>query len=153
MKFFESEQALDKGLQKFMRINQRQAAPVSVDIPLISNQEAWLNIALIKQYHENMPKEESEYAVLNTLQRLDLARIAYKRNPALTNDERFYVMLLRAAMVCDAAILIDRPFKIIPHLKDFDGIFQTLNKIDDLYCSCHIYDYEWMADKYGALCP
>jgi ABC-type nitrate/sulfonate/bicarbonate transport system ATPase subunit len=140
-------------VKKFLRSNQQQAAPVSVDIPLISNQDAWLNIALIKQYHENMPQEESERVVLGALQRLDLARIAYKRNPALTNDDRFYVMLLRAAMVRDAAILIDQPFKIIPHLKDVKYIFQALEKIEDLYSSCHIYDYEWMAEKYGALCP
>jgi ABC-type lipopolysaccharide export system ATPase subunit len=144
---------LDKAVRKFLRSNQRQAAPVSMDIPLISNQEVWLNIALIKQYHENVPKEESEYIVLNTLQRLDLARIAYKRNPALSDEERFCAMLLRAAMVNEASIVIDRPFKIMPHLKDIKYIFQALEKIDDLYFSCHIYDYEWMAGKYGVLCP
>jgi ABC-type nitrate/sulfonate/bicarbonate transport system ATPase subunit len=124
-----------------------------MDIPLISNQEVWLNIALIKQYHENMPKEESEHLVLNTLQRLGLARIAYKRNPALSDEERFGAMLLRAAMVREALIIIDRPFKIMPHLKDVNYIFQALEKIEDLYSSCHIYDYKWMAEKYGALCP
>ena len=135
-----------------MRTNQRQAAPVSIDIPLISNQEVWLNIALIKQYHENMPRGEAEHIAINALQRLDLENIAYKRNPDLTNEERFCALLLRAAMVRDASIIIDRPFKIIPHLKDVDYIFQTLKKIEDLYSSCHIYDYEWLTEKYGALC-
>ncbi len=94
-----------------MAKNYHRAAPVSLDVPLISNQEIWMNIALIKQYHENMPRIQAEKFVLNALQRLDLAHIAYKRNPALTDEERFVVLLLRAAMVKDALIIIDRPFK------------------------------------------
>jgi len=132
-----------------MEANRLNAAPVSVDVPLISNQEVWMNIALIKQYHENMPPLQAENMVLNALQRLDLVHIAYKRNPSLTNEERFCVFLLRACMVRDAIVMIDRPFKIIPHLQDIDFIFQTLKKIDDFYVTCHIYDYKWMIGKYG----
>ena len=134
-----------------METNRYRAAPVSVDVPLISNQEVWLNIALIKQYHENMPRLQAKNIVMNALQRLDLAHIANKRNPSLTNEERFCVLLLRACMVQNAFIMIDRPFKIIPHLKDNDFIFQTLKKIDDLFVSCYIYDYKWMAEKYGEI--
>jgi ABC-type lipopolysaccharide export system ATPase subunit len=134
-----------------METNRHQAAPVSVDVPLLSNQDVWMNIALIKQYHENMPRSQAENIVLNALQRLNLAHIAHKRNPSLTNEERFCVLLLRACMVQDAIIMIDRPFKIIPHLQDISFIFQTLKKIDDFYSTCHIYDYKWMADKYGEL--
>lgn len=119
---------------------------------MISNQEAWLNIALIKQYHDNMSPQESEKLVLALLRKLGLESIAYKRNPALSDEERFFIMLLRAAMVKDAVILIDRPFKIIPHLKNVDGVFKALKAIENLYAVCHIYDYEWMAEKYGTLC-
>jgi ABC-type lipopolysaccharide export system ATPase subunit len=134
-----------------MENNRRQAAPVSVDVPLLSNQDVWMNIALIKQYHENMPRSQAENIVLNVLQRLDLTHIANKRNLSLTNEERFVVFLLRACMVRDALVMIDRPFKIIPHLQDINFVFQTLKKIDDFYLTCHIYDYKWMADKYGEL--
>jgi ABC-type lipopolysaccharide export system ATPase subunit len=128
-----------------------QAAPVSMDVPLISNQEVYMNIALIKQYHENMPKRRAQRMVVEYLQRLGVGDIAYKRNPVLTQEERFCAMLLRAAMVKDAMILIDQPFKIIPHLKDVQLIVAALKKIDDLYLSCHIYDYKWMEEKYGEL--
>jgi len=151
LNLFESEFALTEAFRNFAETNRHRAAPVSVDIPLISNQDVWMNIALIKQYHENMPRSQAENLVLNALQRLDLANIARKRNPSLTNEERFCVFLLRACMVQDALIIIDRPFKIIPHLKNSDFIFQTLKKIDDLYVTCHIYDYKWMAEKYGEL--
>jgi hypothetical protein len=99
-----------------------------------------------------MPRGEAEHMAINALQRLGLGDIAFKRNPDLTNEERFCAMLIRASMVCDASIIIDRPFKIIPHLKNVDYIFQALKKIEDFYSSCHIYDYEWLAEKYGALC-
>lgn len=104
----------------------RQAAPVSVDVPLLSNQNVLMNIALIKQYHENMPMSKAEPIVLSALRKLDLERIAYKRNPDLNNEERFFAMLLRASMVQNALVIIDRPFKIIPHLQNIDYIFQAL---------------------------
>lgn len=134
-----------------MKTNTYRAAPVSIDLPLISNQEVWLNIALIKQYHENVPRVQAENLVLDALRRLDLVHIAYLRNPSLTSEERFCVMLLRACMVRNALVVIDRPFKIVPHLQDSDFIVKTLKKIDDLYATCYIYDYKWMAEKYGEI--
>ena len=122
-----------------------------MDVPLISNQDVYMNIALIKQYHENMPRHEAQQLAVESLERLAIGHIAYKRNPALNSEERFCVMLLRAAMVKDAMILIDQPFKIIPHLKDTQFITTALKKIDDLYLSCHIYDYQWLEEKYGEL--
>ncbi|NTW07630.1 MAG: hypothetical protein HGA29_07275 [Syntrophaceae bacterium] len=110
-----------------------------------------MNIALIKQYHENVPRISAENMVLDALKRLDLVNIAYLRNPSLTNAERFCVLLLRACMVRDAIVIIDRPFKIIPHLQNSDFIFQTLKKIDDFYVTCYIFDYKWMAEKYGEI--
>jgi len=80
LNFFESETDLDQGLQKIMETSGRQAAPVSMDVPLISNQYAWMNIALIKQYHENMPIAQVEQIVFSALRRLDLEHVAYKRN-------------------------------------------------------------------------
>ncbi|MEN6622115.1 MAG: hypothetical protein ABFD50_11260 [Smithella sp.] len=134
-----------------MKENFHHAAPVSADLPLISNQEVWINIALIKQYHENMPRVQAQNLVLDALRRLDIEHIAYLRNPSLTGEERFCAMLLRACMVRDALVMIDRPLKIIPHLKDIDFIFKILKKIDDLYATCYIYDYQWLAPKYGEI--
>jgi len=122
-----------------------------VDVPLISNQDVYMNIALIKQYHEDMPSRQAQQLAVEYLGRIGVGHIASKRNPALNHEERFCVMLLRAAMVHDAMILIDQPFKIIPHLKDIEFITTALKKIDDLFLSCHIYDYRWMEEKYGGL--
>ncbi len=58
-------------------------------------------------------------------------------------------MLLRAAMVRDAILIIDQPFKMVPHLKNIASVMAALKKIDDLYFSCHIFDYSWMKEKYS----
>ncbi|MDD4091337.1 MAG: hypothetical protein PHQ63_02165 [Smithellaceae bacterium] len=124
---------------------------MSENVPLISNQDVYMNIALIKQYHENMPRRKAQQLALTYLERFGLGAIAGRRNPALNTEERFCVMLLRAAMVKDAMILIDQPFQIVPHLQDGRFIMDALKIIDDLYSSCHIYDYRWMEKKYGEL--
>jgi ABC-type molybdenum transport system ATPase subunit/photorepair protein PhrA len=111
-----------------------------------------MNISLIKQYHENMPIAQAQETAIKALQRLGLEHIAYKRNPSLNNEERFCVMLLRAVMVRDAIVIIDRPFKIIPHLNKINFFLETLKKIEDFYIKCHIYDYKWLAERYGDLC-
>jgi ABC-type nitrate/sulfonate/bicarbonate transport system ATPase subunit len=111
-----------------------------------------MNISLIKQYHENMPMAQAHDIAIAALQRIGLEHIAYKRNPSLNNEERFCVMLLRASMVRDAIIIIDRPFKIIPQLNKINFFLDTLKKIEDFYINCHIYDYKWMAERYGDLC-
>lgn len=111
-----------------------------------------MNISLIKQYHENMPLAQAQQTAIQALQRLGLKHIANKRNPSLNNEERFCVMLLRAVMVRDAILIIDRPFRIIPQLDKINFLMDTLKKIEDLYKNCHIYDYKWMSERYGDLC-
>lgn len=108
----------------------------------------WVNIALIKQYHENLSENKAEQLVLQYLQKCGLQHIANKRNSALTNKERFIVMLLRAAMVRDSIIVIDRPFEMIPEVPDDKFIYDALKIIDDSYKECHIFDFAWFKDRY-----
>jgi ABC-type lipopolysaccharide export system ATPase subunit len=112
-----------------------------------------MNISLIKQYHENMPVSQAQEMAIIALQRLGLEHITFKRNPSLNNEERFCVMLLRAVMVQNANVIIDRPFKIIPQLNKIDFFLDALKKIEDFFINCHIYDYKWMEERYGELCP
>ncbi len=127
----------------------QQLGLVSSDVPLISNLCVWSNIALISQYHQRLSNEKAKDVVLQRLQRYGLEKIADKRNPALSEEERFCVMLLRAAMVPNAVIVIDRPFKIMTDLKDTSFIYDALDKIDDLYTQCYIFDYSWDKNRYG----
>jgi len=139
---------LNRELEEFITENKQRLGLVSLDAPLISNLDVWINIALIKEYHQNLPRAEAEGLVFEYLRRYGMENTAYKRNSALTNRERFYVMLLRAAMVADAIIVIDRPFTIIPDLKDASFIDEAIKTGDDLFAQCHIFDYTWNKERY-----
>ena len=121
---------------------------VSSDVPLISNLDTWANIALIRQYHQNIPTDQARRLAVDHLRRFNMEAIADRRNANLTGEERFYVMLLRAVMVPDAVIVIDRPFLIMPDLKDPGFINNALKTIEDLFVACHIFDFAWGQQRY-----
>jgi ABC-type nitrate/sulfonate/bicarbonate transport system ATPase subunit len=148
MRFFPSDEALGEALAVCAQELGPSLAMVARDVPLLSNLDVWANIALIKQYHENMPAAKAERLVLGYLRRYDMEEIAYRRSPSLTAEERFCAMLLRAVCVQDAVVLIDRPFLLLPHLKDAARLFEMLAVISDLYVRCLIFDYTWDEERY-----
>lgn len=148
MRLFESEELLIKDLSALTIRHRQHLGVVSGDVPLISNLDVWINIALIKQYHQNQSREAAEKEVMGHLKRYQLEKIAHKRAPALTHEQRFRVMLLRAAMMTDAVIVIDRPFSLLPELHDSLLIDDSLKTIDDLYKKSYIVDYVWFKDRY-----
>jgi len=117
-------------------------------VPLISNLNVWLNIALIRLYHFNENTRKARKRVLELLNRFQKIETADLRIAALDHRERFLVKLLRAAMVPDALIVIDRPFRLVPDLPDAEMIQDSLKRIDELYQSCQIFDYRWNRDRY-----
>ena len=139
---------MNAALWDFAGHNKEHLGLVSIDIPLISNLDVWVNIALIKQYHQNLSQDEAEQLVIKYLQRFGLIDIAYKRNPALNHEERFCVMLIRAVMVADAVVVIDRPFQILSDLQDARFIHDALKKVEDSYRESHIFDYSWNIQRY-----
>ena len=148
MRLFSTHEALDKELAGVKCETECHLGLVSSDAPLISNLDVLRNIALIYQYHRDVGEKKANAFVLECLKRYGLEDIAYKRNASLSEEERFLVMLIRAAMVPDAVIVIDSPFKIIPYLKDISIIYEDLEKIDDLYKQCHILDLSQDKKKY-----
>jgi ABC-type nitrate/sulfonate/bicarbonate transport system ATPase subunit len=151
LRLFDDQEALDKGLADLKGEMGRQLGLVSSEVPLISNLDVWKNIALIYQYHREASQKNAQVFVMQCLRRYDLEKIAYKRNPMLSEEERFYVKVLRAAMVAQAVIVIDRPFKMLPYLKDTTFIQETLGKIEDLFTRCDILDYAREKSRYGLI--
>jgi ABC-type uncharacterized transport system YnjBCD ATPase subunit len=148
LKLFASEVALESGLAAFTSLYRQRIGMVSEDVPLISNLDVWINIALIRQYHQNLSGEAAQKEVMGYLRRYQLEAIAHKRTPALTHEQRFRVMLLRAAMVADAVVVIDRPFKLLPALQDSRFIDDSLHIIADLYDKSCVFDYLWFKERY-----
>jgi ABC-type molybdenum transport system ATPase subunit/photorepair protein PhrA len=96
-----------------------------------------------------MPKHKARTLTEDLLRRLGMVSIAEKRNPALTTEERFCAMLLRASMVRDAILVLDRPFNILTDLRDGRFIMETLRKLSDLIAESYIFDYSWEKERYG----
>lgn len=119
-----------------------QFGMVSAEIPLISNLDVLRNIALIYQYHRDVAKKKGLDFVRQCLQRYGLEKMAHKKTSELSDEERFCVMVLRAAMVEKAVIAIDRPFKMLHYHNDISFIYETLDKINDLFVRCDIFDYD-----------
>ena len=151
MRLLEDEVTLSKELHDFTEKHKKNLGLVSLDVPLISNLNVWVNIALIKQYHENLSADRAQELVRSYLTRYSLEGISNKRNPTLTNRERFCAMLLRAVMVRDSIVIIDRPFTIIPDVQDDRFIYDALKAVDDSFKECHIFDYLWFKDKYRVI--
>lgn len=123
---------------------------VSLEVPLISNLSVWSNISLIRQYHENMPQAEARQWAVRLLNRFDLGHLAEQRISTLNRVQSFRVMLIRAAMVRDAVIVLDRPFRLLPDLRDGSLFTDTLRKIDDFIAEAHFFDYSWEKERYEA---
>jgi ABC-type uncharacterized transport system ATPase subunit len=140
---------LQTSLNGFLAAHRLHLGLVSLEVPLISNLPVWSNIALIRQYHENIPVEGAKVLVLDLLQRFGMAATAEKRNPSLTAEERFCIMLIRAVMVRDAVVVLDRPFRMIPDLPDGRFFTDAIRKVDDLIAEVYIFDYNWEKERYG----
>lgn len=128
--------------------NPSSLAMVSPEVPLLSNLSVWGNIALIQQYHQGRSTREARARAFALLERFSLTGIAEKRNPSLTADERFLVMVLRAAAVQDAVLLLDRPFQILTGLHDDRFLAEIIERIEDVIAEAHIFDYTWEKQRY-----
>ena len=151
MRLFTDQATLDAALSALQILEGPRCSLVSAEVPLISNLDVCRNIALIYQYHRDASKKYALDFVRQCLQRFGLERIAHKKNPELSNEERFYVMLLRAAMIERAVIAIDCPFRMLLYNNDRDFIYEALEKIDDLFVRCEIFDYDQEKQKNGLI--
>jgi ABC-type lipoprotein export system ATPase subunit len=148
LRLFPREEILEPALKTLVAQCGEGLGLVAADVPLISNLDILGNLALIKQYREDLPKDDAESLVLSYLRRFDLEHIAYRRNPALTAEERFCAMLVRAVLVPEACVVIDRPLKILPDLQKNRFFHDTLMKVADSWSSCVIVDYPWNRERY-----
>jgi len=148
LRLFTDQKAIDQELADLRGTVGRRLGLVSVSVPLISNLDVWRNIALIYQHYQQASRKNAQAFVMQSLQRYGLERIAYKRNPMLSEEERFCVKVLRAAMVAEAYIVIDRPFTMLHYRQETNFIYETLDKIEDRFIRCDILDYAREQSRY-----
>ena len=118
-------------------------------MPLRANLAALENIAIVPQYHQNMPYEQAVDIAWNLLLDMERTEIAYKRDPQLTFEERFITKLLRAAIRHPTLLIIDRPALLLPDTHYPPFVATTLARLDSHLNDCWILDYPWNEPLYN----
>ena len=107
------------------------------------------NIAIVPQYRQDLDYEPAADLAWTLLTRLARTDCAFKRDPALTAEERFIAKLLRACVLRPPIILIDRPALLLPDTHYPPFLERTLQALEGEYESCWIVDYAWNAPLYA----
>ncbi len=126
-----------------------EAALVSEALPLRANLSVLENIAIVPQYRQDMDYEPAADLAWTLLARLKHTDCAFKRDPALTGEERFVAKLLRACVLRPPIILIDRPALLLPDTHYPPFLERTLQALEGDYETCWIVDYAWNAPLYA----
>ena len=150
MKLFSSDEEVRAAFVRVRNSVGVRFAPVSPDIPLLSNLSVFQNIALIQQYHERLGREEASSRTTALLERFDLCHLATRRPYELGEWDLFLVKLLRASQVKNAVIVIDRPFVQVGQLPDAKPIRKALDLLDFPGIERIILGYEWERTRYEA---
>jgi ABC-type proline/glycine betaine transport system ATPase subunit len=106
------------------------------------------NIAIVPQYRQNLSYEDAADQAWTLLFRVGRTECAFKRDPALTGEERFVAKLLRACILRPPIILIDRPALLLPDIHYPPFLQATFETLEGAYQSCWIVDYTWNAPLY-----
>ncbi len=124
-------------------------AHVSPDLPLLSNLTIEDNIALITRYHSNVSRGKILPVVEKLMEDAGIIHLKGERLAGVNKNDVFIAKLLRACMIDDAVIVIERPFEMLSGQKSFNIIQETLDSIKNMYNSCIVLDYEWHRNFYG----
>jgi len=118
-------------------------------MPLRANLAVLENIAVVPQYAQNMSYRDAADVAWNLLLQVGYTDAAYKRDPALTHEERFVAKLLRAAVSRPALLLIDRPAMLLPDTRYPPFVDALLKRLDSHLNDCWILDYRWNEPLYA----
>jgi ABC-type histidine transport system ATPase subunit len=120
-------------------------------MPLRANLVVLENIAVVPQYIQNMRYQDAVDVAWNLLLQAGYTDAAYKRDPALSHEERFVAKLLRAAVSRPGLLLIDRPAMLLPDTRYPPFVEDVLKRLDNQLNDCWILDYQWNEPLYAPL--
>ena len=118
-------------------------------MPLRANLVVLENIAVVPQYIQNMRYQDAVDVAWNLLLQAGYTDAAYKRDPALSHEERFVAKLLRAVVSVPELLLIDRPAMLLPDTRYPPFVEDVLKRLDNQLNDCWILDYQWNEPLYA----
>ncbi|MEA1982918.1 MAG: hypothetical protein U9N39_05175 [Campylobacterota bacterium] len=110
--------------------NEEEHSLISSELPLIYNLNILENIAIIKEVHENMNTKQAQIVAQESLDRISLPHIGFKRSNECSIMELFYVMVIRACMSKESRIIIQTPEKLIGNLKNIHVALEKITLLD-----------------------
>lgn len=123
---------------------------VSKTIPFLSNLSVAENIALILEYHAAFPTKKAIEMAMERLENIGFTETGHKREPYLSNQERFAAMFIRAS-ITPGEIIIDRPFNLLENEKNTYFMNELFQKCDTFFTKITIFDFAWNQERYGEL--
>lgn len=131
-------------------LEERQdAALVAEWLPLRANLTVIENIALVPQFHQNVPYRRATEIGWALLELAGYAEAGTKRDPDLTRQERFVTKLARAILQSPPIIVVDRPALQLPDIRYPLFLDDLLAALAGEYARCCIVDYEWNEHLYA----
>ena len=118
-------------------------------MPLRANLAVLENIAVVPQYTRNLTYMDAVDLAWNLLLATGHTDCAYKRDPALSHEERFVAKLLRAAVGHPPLLLIDRPAMLLPDSRYPPLVQDLLTRLESHLNDCCILDYAWNEPLYA----
>lgn len=113
----------------------RKYGIVSMEFPLISNLSLHDNVELIGNYHR-----KEIFDICDMFRKFGVEQANIKREPNISNYERFVTMLLRAAMYSDS-LLLATVFSIVPERENIADLQKELDLIKEFISHIKILDF------------
>jgi ABC-type polar amino acid transport system ATPase subunit len=124
---------------------------VSSGIPLWANLSVLENIMLVKDYHDRWGEPRPPISAHSTMEKFGIADTAELKPSNLDELTTFKVKLIRALMLPNAAVGIDRPFSQLHDLYDINPVIKLLDTVEKQLLQCIFFDYEGNRKRYGSL--
>jgi ABC-type nitrate/sulfonate/bicarbonate transport system ATPase subunit len=121
---------------------------VSPDLPLLANLSALENVRVIRHFHDRK-RDHGLPATMELMARLGIDDAAHLPPSHLKERTAFKVKLLRALMLPNAALGIDRPFSQLHGLFDIAPVLRIIEDIEAYVERCVFFDYKRNSRRYG----
>ena len=151
LSYFASVRQLENYIDGLRAGQPSRVALVSDELPLISNLSLKQNCALILQYHRGFSTVAAHAEANNYLALFGLQHKADWDYSSLHEIDLFIAKLIRAALLEEACIVVDRPYEQLHANFDMDDVIAIIEKLADHFRECHILEYQWEEDRYHGL--
>jgi len=151
LSYFANTRLIDIQLERFRNQEKGHFGLVSSELPLISNLSLQQNCALILQYHRHFSTRAAFNEAGKLLALFGLEHKSDLDYSRLHEIDIFIGKLIRAALLEQAFVVVDRPSEQLHADFEMSDIIAMIDKLAHYFAACHILEYQWEEDYYHGL--